>query len=442
GFRGPQLEEKLAALQSSDRPFSTMMDAGVTALDVWEMNQDISNDPARGTCHTVNPEGVVVETGEPFQVPPKEVLRAEGRPGGIGNAGRRIGEVLANEERERNAPGAVAAVTRRRVMSLLGPISNDAVGQVYKDKIRGVDTELLRPHPQMPGESGVSVIRVHGLENTPNVRKGDRAIVFRPGVNRKMTFTEDDLFEIYRRRPGIFHFSYPGFGPEAMDSPEDDGQTLAWVVDEVQKFCPIVSVDVHGPTELCQIRRVLPCLDMVNGNLQEIARILCGIEIDASKELSTEEKMALLERVLNQGILPYLQKPTGRTRLFTVTDARGCFAVLQPKNGQTQYGYLLSPFADIKAENTTGAGDVRCGFQRWHIACNAMQKWQDGTFAWKDAALAVQVGNGASAFHIQSPGPEAFEGVTLGRLEHLAQSGRSFSTIEQARAALARRKTS
>lgn len=416
-----------------------MMDAGVTALDNWFLGQDISKNPAKGTCHAVGSDGVIVQTGQRFIVPEESVLRTAGRPGGIGNAGRRIGEVLQNEERERAAPGAIVDETRRHVMALLGPIGKDSVGQIYKDKIPGVDTELLRPHLLMPGDSGVSLIWVHQPKDTPGVRKGDRAIVFRPGVNRKMTFTEDDLYEIYRRRPEVFHFSYPGFGTDeesGMDRREDDGRTLAWLVDEVQQFCPIVSIDVHGPTELWQIQRILPHLDIMNGNLEEIARILCGIKIDASKELSPEEKTALLERVMNDGILPYLLKPTGRTRMFTATDARGCFTVFQSKEGKIQHGYLRSPCADITAENTTGAGDVRYGFQRWNIACNEMQKWKDGTFTWEDAALAVQIGNIAAAFHIQSPGSEAFAGVTMKKLEGVAASGKHYATIQELQAAL------
>ncbi|MDD4287381.1 MAG: carbohydrate kinase family protein [Candidatus Peribacteraceae bacterium] len=430
GFTPEEVLTALQRLRDPDRPRNLVLDYGTTALDVKHKG-NYANDRYMGGLALVGPDGRVIGTGEAF-TEPEEALQVDGHTGGIANAAFAVARVLEAEARERGAVDAGVANTRNKIWALMACLGDDRAGEIYKCKIPRsvIDVDLLRV--QEDTTSGLADIRIQ-QQRSGRVKKGDRAIYFNAGASGRTRLTKEDMLEIARRGPFNFNISYPGLFPEGMDG--DDGASLDQLVTQAQEFCPMVSMDIHGFTKMEHIRPALSHVDLFNANLVEAARVFCGETIDAAEELTDGKKHALHRRLF-AAMQPFLVSPTGRTRMFTITDAKGCFIIFQTPKGDVQTKYVASSCSDIPAKDKTGAGDVRFGMQRLWMAREKAKAWQSGTFNLKDAKQAVQIGQIATTLHIQGRQANALEGVTLARLARVAQSGEQFKTLRRLRGVL------
>ncbi|MDD4762220.1 MAG: carbohydrate kinase family protein, partial [Candidatus Pacebacteria bacterium] len=334
--------------------------------------------------------------------------------------------------REGTAVGDGVAEMRHRVWALMARLGGDRAGEIYTCKVPQsmIDTTHLR---RVEGESsGLADIRIQ-QKLSDGVQKGDRAIYFRAGASGKTQPTPEDLLAIATRRPTNFNISYPGLFPDGMD--RDHGHSLSEFVRRVQDVCPMVSMDIHGFTQMDHIRPALSHVDLFNANLVEAARVFLGEKVNAARDLSDADRGALQEKILS-AIRPFLDQPTGRTRMFTITDARGCFVILQSSQGGIQADDVPSPCAAIPAKDKTGAGDVRFGLQRLRIARERANQWKEGRFDFRSATLAAQIGQIATTLHVQGRRENALEGVTLTRLTRVAGGGEQFKTLRRLRTAL------
>lgn len=387
-----------------------------------------------GDLALIGQDDRVIGSGEAF-VEPDESLQVDGHTGGIANAAYAVARVLEAEARERMAVGNGVDHTRRRVWALIARLGRDRAGQIYKSKIPQsvIDVSGLRP-VSGGAPSGLADIRIQ-QKPSDRVKKGDRAIYFRAGASGATRPTKEDLLEIARRNPFNFNISYPGLFPDGMDA--DQGKSLSRFIWQVQEMCPMVSMDIHGFTKMHHIRQALTHVDLFNANLVEAARVFLEEKVDAAQGLSGEERHALQKRVLG-AIWPYFDAPMGRTRMFTITDARGCFVIFQAPGGRLQADDVPSSCAAIPAKDKTGAGDVRYGLQRFWIARERANEWKDGRFNMQSAVLAAQIGQIATTLHVQGRKENALEGVTLQRLTRVAGSGEQFKTLRGLRTALRR----
>ena len=424
GFTEADLARIVDKIDQNGR--TIVLDMGTLALDV-DNRDDHSGDPFMGDLALVDNDNNVTgdENGLVFHEPP-EAAQKEGHPGGLGNAANAIGKILDAEEDEREFPSEIRGDTRRAVWELMGITGSDFAADVFRNKIHPlIGQELLIPSDDVKG-SGLSDIRVQAHDSDTGTKQGDRAIYFRAGASGTFKLTPELLLEALARQPQLMNISYPGLFPEGMDENED--QDFAWSVEQAQKFCPMVTADAHGFTKKEHVHGGLGKIDMFNTNVVEAMRIYLGEEIDAEHEPEGDELYTLHTR-LNEAIRGYMEPPTGRTRMFTVSDKGGCFLVFQNTEGEISSSYVPSICAGISAVDKTGAGDVRYGVQRFWAAREKGGEWKNGDFTEEDARLAVQIGQIATTLNIQGEEADALNGVTLQKLENLTRTGGHFSDI-------------
>lgn len=430
GFEGEELESTLAAVLDPEGPRCLVLDIGTTALDV-KRKGDFHGHKYMGGLALVGLDNKVIgHTDEKFVEPSEDFLEG-GHAGGIGNAANAVGKVLENEAREHGTLEWELADTRHHIWELMARMGTDRVAKIFGDKIHAlVGKELLAPQPgNLP--SGLSDVFVQAKKRG-KTKKGDRVIFFRAGASGTMVLGKDDLLQILIRQPKNAHISYPGLFPNGMD--QNNGVILKWFLEEAKKVSPIVSFDVHGFTKLHHVEPALGTANMVNANLAEAAKIFLGDEIDTAQEPEGKEKKALLQR-LTAALTPYLQKGSGPA-MFTISDRGGCFLLFRSAQGEVQTKYVASSCGQIPAHDKTGAGDVRYAFQRLYVARQMCEAWENGSFAMEDAERAVQIGQIATTLHVQGKEANAFEDVTMAKIERVAREGGKFGNLKSLRKAL------
>ena len=404
----------------SGKKGTTVVDWGIPALDCEEKG-NFSEDPAMGNLATVDSEGkITLRDGSPggtFAMPSREALE-HGTTGGIGNPAQIMSLILTNEEAERLAPGARIAdmqATTRWIISMRLGGEGDVVGDIYQKKIpANIEQWARRCQGKM---SGLSLIRTQKDAVEGVVAQGNRAIYFRPGAGGSAMADKEDLFEIACTDPNCVAVYYPGLWQweDGMDT--TDGERFAWFAEHLSGFCPIVATDLHSPTRMPHIEKALPFLDMINGNLQEMATVFLGKDPGDEDKMTPEQKEDLWRKLPSALREHYMRKNGGRNRMATVTDAGGCLLVFQSLS--TSYNtYLPSPFAGIPADSKKGAGDTRYAGQRLFAARRA-DRWRTGRFGLGDAHAAVQVGQLLATLKIQSPSLDALKGVTMAKMERI-----------------------
>ncbi|MDD5026116.1 MAG: hypothetical protein PHH13_01935 [Candidatus Peribacteraceae bacterium] len=430
-------DDEIAQLEISPsrKQGTTVIDWGIPALDCEEKG-DFSEDPAMGNLATVDSAGKITlrdgSAGSIFAMPSREALE-HGTTGGIGNPAQIMSLILANEEAERLAPGARIAdmqATMRWIISMRLGGEGDVVGDIYQKKIPANIEQWAR---RCQGKtSGLSLVRTQQAAVKGVVAQGNRAIYFRPGAGGSAMADKEDLFEIACTEPDCVAAYYPGLWQweDGMDT--TDGERFAWFAEHLSGFCPIVATDLHSPTRMPHIEKALPFLDMVNGNLQEMATVFLGKDPGDEDKMTPEQKEDLWRRLPSALREHYMRKNGGRTRMATVTDAGGCLLVFQSLS--TSYNaYLPSPFAGIPADSKKGAGDTRYAGQRLYAAHRA-EKWRNGTFGIWDACNAVQVGQLLATLKIQPPSLNALDGVTMAKMERVVidahQAHRTYDNID------------
>lgn len=408
------------------------IEAGTTALDAKFLHENLQSDPLLGNVGWVSPDGRVQGTDEQFQEPNfdgADLLVA----GGIANGANALARILANEsvgEQEQELGAAIAqtsAETRRAVWGVMARVGDDEAGDRYLSMLHpDLDRSLIDVIPG--GKSGLSHVRLQG-EATDGIEKGTYAIRFRPGESGQWMPTKEELVRIAAHQPFNVNVSYPGLFPFGMD--RDQGATLAQFVRRLQTFCPMVSMDMHGPTQIQHVESALSHIDVFNANYRDAARLFLGRDV---QDIPPDQRDIALE-LIGGRMQAYMFTP-GRPRLFTVTHRDGCYVVFQPAAGEIRSKNCLSPCAQIPARDTTGAGDVRFATSRLYLARELGREWKDGAVTFEDACRAVDIGQVSTTLHLQGEGGRAYEGVTVANMESVVRSGRQFETLEQLQAAL------
>lgn len=433
GFRQNEMKKGLALLHDPKARELLGIEAGTTALDVKFLHENLQGDPLLGNVGWVSPDGRVQGTGEQFQEPDfdgADLLVA----GGIANGANALARILANEsagEQEQPEVGAAiaqtSAETRRAVWGVMARVGDDEAGDRYRSMLHpDLDQSLIDVIPG--GKSGLSHVRLQG-ETNDGIEKGTYAIRFRPGESGQWIPAKEELVRIAAHRPFNVNISYPGLFPYGMDC--DDGATLAQFVHRLQTFCPMVSMDMHGPTQIQHVESALSHIDVFNANERDAARLFLGRDV---KDIPPDQRDIALELI--GGRMQAYMFTQGRPRLFTVTHRDGCHVVFQSAVGEICSKNCLSPYAQIPAKDTTGAGDVRFATSRLYLAREMGREWKDGSVTFGDVCRAVNIGQLSTTLHLQGEGGKAYEGVTVAKMESVVRSGRQFETLEQLQDAL------
>lgn len=433
GYREAEMPDALAMLRDPRVTLLTGIEAGTTALDVKFLHEDLQGDPLLGNVGWVGPDGRVQGTGEQFQEPDfdkADLLVA----GGIANGANALARILANEssgEQGQEVGAAIAqtrVATRRAVWGVMARVGNDEAGERYLSMLHpDLDQSLVDIIPD--GKSGLSHVRLQG-ETAEGIEKGTYAIRFRPGESGQWMPTKEELVRIAAHQPFNVNISYPGLFPYGMD--RDNGATLSQFVRRIQTFCPMVSMDMHGPTQIQHVESALSHIDVFNANYRDAARLFLGRDV---KDIPPDQRDITLG-LIGGRMQAYMFTP-GRPRLFTVTHRDGCYVVFQSANGKVQSRNCPSPCAQIPAKDTTGAGDVRFATSRLYLAREMGQEWREGTVTFEDVCRAVDIGQVSTTLHLQGEGGKAYEGVTVAKMEAVVRSGRKFKKLEELQDALA-----
>jgi sugar/nucleoside kinase (ribokinase family) len=427
------------ARRGPDAPRVLIVDAGTTALDA-KYEEDLHGDPLTGTVGTVRPDGMVTmvgpdgriqETGEHFEEPDLKKAKLL-VAGGIANAANAMARLLANESAAQQQGMATISHSRRgirgRVWAVMARLGDDEAGERYFSMIHpDVNTSLIEIIPG--GKSGLSHVRLQP-ETRGGIEEGTYAIRFRPGESGQWMPTEEEAERIAALGPFNVNISYPGLFPFGMD--RDNGATLSTFVRRLQRFCPMVSMDMHGPTLMRHVEPALSHIDAFNASYRDATRIFLGRDV---KSIPPEQRDDTL-RLIDTRIRMFMSQPMGRSRLFTVTHRNGCYLVFQTAAGEIHSQHCLSPCAQIPAKDTTGAGDVRFATSRLYLAREKGKAWREGTVTFDDVCRAVDIGQVSTTLHLQGEGGKAYGGVTMAKMEAIVRSGQTFSSLEELRAAL------
>lgn len=411
----------------------SILHAGTTALDVIFDKEDITEDPLRGTVGWVGPDGNVEGTGEAFSEPAIDAADIV-RTGGVANALGALARITSNESREAQQSAGLAITNAQRqiretVVGIMARMGDDPAGERYRTLLHpAIDQSMITLIEG--GKSGLSHVRLHGTEGG-EVEKGTYAIRFRPGESGAWEPTEEDVERIRRCRPDCVNISYPGLFPYGMD--RWHGARLSWFIWELQKFCPMVGTDTHGPTELHHIAPSLSHMDTMNVNMGNARKLFLAGESSSPLPASLEDQLQLLEQKLRA----YMQRPTGRSRLFTVSHRCGTFVLCQSATGTIGSRHCLSPCAKINAAGgTVGAGDVQNGMEQLYLIREAGDVWKSGNVTIELASLAATIGQIATTLHLQGEEANAYDGVTMAKMEKVARSGQCFHELHDLRQAL------
>lgn len=408
-----------------------VLHAGTVALDAMYPFEDISNDPLFDTVGRVTPQGRVVKDDRdigPFTEPDLDRAR-ELRAGGVANALGALAELARQERMQQHAVGARIEATRRETrVGIMARIGDDAAGERYCNLLHpDIDRELIEVIAA--GKTGLSHVRQHDGESGGRSGKV-YAIRFRPGASGEWRPTKEEVARIRQWHPHCVNISYPGLFPYGMD--ESEGKELSAFIHQLQEFCPMVGFDTHGPTQKPHIAPALSHVDFFNANLANAARIFLGW-----KEPIPEDQRSIFLQRIDERVRTFLETPTGRSRLFTVSHRNGTHAVYQSGDGCVYSSFFHSPCASIPAAGApVGAGDVQNGTTQLYLAREMGQQWKDGALSFQDIGRAAHIGQIATTLHLQGKGREAFAGITMAKLEAVAGSSRNFRTIEELQAAL------
>lgn len=406
---------------------------GTVALDAIDPDEDISQDPLFDTVGRVTPDGKVEKEGNVigiFTEPDLDRAR-ELRAGGVANALNALAE-LARQEREvqRNAVGPrIEGIRQQTRVGIMARIGKDPAGERYC-KLLDPDIDRALLEVIEDGKTGLSYVRQHDGES--GGRKGKvYAIQFRPGASGEWSPTTEEVQRIREWRPDCVNISYPGLFPYGMD--KSDGKELSAFIRQLQEFCPMVGYDTHGPTKKEHVLPSLTHVDTFNANAMNAARIFLDLKSEDVEQIAIDDLLPRIEMAA-RGAMCF---PTGRSRLFTISHSAGTQVIFQSWDGVVQSRHCHSPCARIKAAGgVVGAGDVQNGTTLLNLAREMGQEWRTGSITFDDVCRAATIGQISTTLHLQGNGRAAYQGVTMQKMERVAQSGRQFESIEELREAL------
>jgi len=434
GYDGAELADANEAVQSGKAQQFLVLDGFTIALDVVRKTKEVLNHPFYGQVVMVTKDGSFIDlnTGQPvdsankFVRPGDSVLKdpnTELVSGGTGNAAI-LGLLLENEDPDKDV---ALGIKPNRAWALWADAGDDEAYRQWIARIPPlIDTQYVKSHPS--GVTGLSDVLLHPQ---PEEGRNDYAIVFQPGIGGTTMLTREHLLRLLLHEPANMNFSYIGLCPDGMD--QDGGENFAWFAQHASEICPIISADTHAPTQLDQLQSAWPFLGMVNFNRLNASKILLGKPDEKSSGPQPDLDEALHRRIAE---VIDLEQRKGRTILNTITDKRGCLAILFHPDGKNERQYFESPFAQISGSNTVGLGDTHFAGERLETASALLDKWRSGDFSMDDAKMAIGFGQALSSMRIGSTEANPYRGVTIAKIRNVIESGETFSRIEDLRAAL------
>ncbi|MFH1670999.1 MAG: hypothetical protein ABIA92_05455 [Patescibacteria group bacterium] len=431
GYDGADLADADEAVQSGGAKRLLVFDGFTIALDVVRKTEAVINHPFYGQVVMATKDGSLIDlnTGQPVDSANKFVRPSDGvlidpntelSAGGIGNAAI-IGYLLANEDPDQEiAPG----IRPEDVWALWADAGNDEAYRQWIERIHHlVNTQYVESHPS--GVTGLSDVLLHPES------KNDYAIVFQPGIGGTTQLTREHLKRLLLHGPANMNFSYIGLCPDGMD--RNDGENFAWFAERGSEICPIISADTHAPTQLNQLQGAWPFLGMVNFNRFNASKILLDKKGEKSSGPQPDLDEALHRRIAE---VIDLEQRKGRTILNTITDARGCLAILFHPDGTSECKYFESPFAEISGDNPVGLGDTHFAGERLETALALLDEWNSGSFSMGNAKRVIGFGQALSSMRIGSEEADPFEGIKIAGIRNVVESGERFDDIDSLKAAL------
>jgi sugar/nucleoside kinase (ribokinase family) len=313
----------------------------------------------------------------------------------------------------------------------------DIQGRTFYDTLasNGVDMSATVAHPALP--TGTTFIH----EASGGERGG---IAYFPNANNDFDF---EAFKPHVRRldPRVVYYMYSGLSDRGdAHGGKDLADFVAWCREQ---GC-VTIVDSHtltgNPQELIARGEPVPAYRLLKPLLGELdifftsadeARMICNT-------LDPEHRTQGMDtRTFCLSFLDFLAKRAsdgkrGRTQVFGVTVKNGAYAKLVGPDGRVRESvFCASRYMVGSVIDLVGAGD---SFRAGLVAFVARHReaFLDGTLAVEEA---VQMGNLMATLYITSPLNDRYGNIpSFDALLSIVQSGRSFATFAELKAALAR----
>lgn len=399
-----------------------LIDVGTAALDCDEEGDYVTDGkvsiPCMGGLGLVDNKNKIIGSEEESLPDTPHTVMKKGHGGGVLNAANLLGQLQENEALERcetvQSLQQTTAYQTNAVMFLTG---RDKAGEVYCRLVHPqVDDRLTRR--VATGASGFSVVKTQRGEHPGVVADGQRAIYFRLGVNDQLKLDKWDILEIIALKPKLVNISYPALIGANTEQ-------LAWFTKKLSEHGIIATLDTHDNTEMEHIKNALPNIGMLHMNLTEADKIFCdGKEKVNEDQITPEQKEEYYRQIEAQIKLKFMTGDSTTPRLALVTDKEGCLVVFRD-NQQTKSCYIESPTRTIAPGKGTkrGAGDATFAVPRAVVARREKydQAWSKGSFSWNDAVELGHLACLTGTLQVQGKESNSFAGVTLGKLQRMAQ---------------------
>jgi sugar/nucleoside kinase (ribokinase family) len=313
----------------------------------------------------------------------------------------------------------------------------DVQGRAFTDALAatGVDLSATIIHPALP--TGTTFIH----EATGGERGG---IAYFPNANNDFDF---ELFKphVERLAPGVVYYMYSGLSDRGD---ANGGQDLAAFVAWCRSQGCITIVDSHtltgNPQELIARGEPVPAYSLLEPLVSEMDIFFTSadearmIRNTLDPEHSTQ---GLDTHEVCLSFLDFMAKKTslkrqGRTQVFGVTVKNGAYVKLVGPDGHSRASvFCASRYMVGSVIDLVGAGD---SFRAGLVAFIAKHReaFLRGTIIVEEA---VQMGNLMATLYVTSPLQDRYGNIpAFEKLLGIVQSSRSFSTVEELMAAVAR----